>query len=218
MTLQLEGQLDLFDMLADLEPKPELSNVAGLTGWTFFESDPDKLDALHRAWVDAYNQRPNGEWKRFPGWHEAMTGRNALKDSLHPSFTYWADLECPHWRVTTVQQRMNGYCQCVGSGGMLYRIYCAGCDWWTPTLSSENRAAEAYLDHCWPGWQELPVLAGIDGKYKLPAGYPEEWKTPGSPIRDCRGSSRFGTRHVPGGSPYGGYRVGVTRDCEKHSQ
>lgn len=216
MTLHLEGQLDLFDLLADLEPKPEPPNVAGLTGWTFFEADPDKLDAIWQAWAEVYSQRTHREWKKFPGWHESTTGRNAFQDSLHRSFTYWADVECPHWRETTVQQRENGYCQCVGSNGMLYRIYCAGCDWWTPTLGGENLAAESYLDHCWPGWQELPVLEGKDGKYTLPAGYPEDWQTPGSPIRDCRGRTKFSTRHVPGGSPFGGYRVGVTQDCEKH--
>lgn len=213
MTNQLAGQLDLLDLLI---PEAPAVDRDGLIGWTYYETGPDKLDALHQAWVDAYSRAPWSEWRKFPGWHEERTGRNALKDSAHTSFTYWADLGCHHWREATVEQRLHGYCQCVGRT-MLYRAYCAGCGWWTPTETSENDAAEAYLDHCWPGWRELPVLEELQGKYKLPADYPQAWQTPGAPVRDCRGRTQFGTRHVPGGSPFGGYKAAAVQDCDTHA-
>ena len=217
MTAQLPGQLDLLSLLE--EPTAEPMDRSQLVGWTFYETDPDKLDAYHRAWVDFHHALPHGEWKGFPGWHEEMTGRNAAAGSPHPSFTYWADLRCRHWLEATAEQRSRGYCQCVGKH-MLYRVYCSGCDWWTPTFDRENLAVEAYLDRCWPGWRELPVLEsrtkGYDYLFTYPDGYPEEFKTPGSPIRDCRGQTKWGTRHVAGGSPFGGYKVAVVQDCEVH--
>lgn len=217
MTTAIDGQVDMFELLA--EEKGQSVDLSRLTGWTYYETDPDKLDAIHKAWGDAYCGRKGAGWRRFPGWHESMTGRNIAKNSPHPSFTYWADLECRHWIETTVEQRQRGYCQCVGKG-MLYRLYCSGCEWWTPTHDGENAAVEAYLDHCWPGWRDLPVLEGktkgYDYLYTYPDGYPEGFKTPGSPIRDCRGQTKWATRHVPGGSPFGGYKVGVVQECEVH--
>lgn len=212
MTTQLAGQLDLLDLLI---PETPAVDRDGLIGWTFYEADPDKLDALRQAWVDAYSRAPWSDWREFPGWHESMTGQSG-PNSPHSSFTYTAYPGCIHWREATVEQRRNGYCKCVGRS-MLYRVYCAGCDWWTPTAARENDAAEAYLDHCWPGWCELPVLEDKQGKHKLPADYPNAWQVPGAPVRDCRGNTQFGTRHVPGGSPFGGYKAAVVQDCDTHA-
>lgn len=215
MSAQLDGQLDLLDLLAPEGPTVDRTQF---TGWTYYETDPDRLDALHRSWIDVYHALPHSDWKGFPGWHESMTGRNGMSGP-HPSFIYTADLGCYHWRETTVEQRKRGFCQCIGNG-MLYRAFCAGCDWWTPTQTSENQAVEDYLDHCWLGWRHLPVLEsktkGYDYVYTFPDGYPEDWQTPGAPVRDCRGATKFATRHVPGGSPFAGYTVGVIRDCERH--
>lgn len=215
MTLQLDGQLDLLDLL---QPETPVVDRDGLKGWTYFETDPDRLDALHRAWVDGYHGARWQDWRAFPGWHESMTGRNGL-NGPHPSFIYTADPGCAHWREAAVEQRKRGYCQCVGNG-LLYRAYCGGCDWWTPIQAGENQAAEAYLDHCWPGWRDLPVLEsktkGYDYVYTFPSDYPGDWTTPGAPIRDCRGTTKSATRHVPGGSPFGGYKVGILQDCWDH--
>ncbi|WP_066298911.1 DUF6349 family protein [Arthrobacter luteolus] len=218
MTAQLEGQLDLLVLLGQLEASETSQDRSSLTGWTYYETDPDKLDALHHRWVDGYQGVRWQDWKAFPGWHESMTGRNGM-GGPHPSFTYTADPGCNHWRETTAEQRKRGSCQCVGRG-MLYRVYCAGCDWWTPIHTGENQAAEAYLDHCWPGWNELPVLEsktkGYDYVFTFPGDYPGEWNSPGAPIKDCRGTTKFATRHVPGGSPFGGYKVAVVQACDGH--
>jgi hypothetical protein len=101
---------------------------------------------------------------------------------------------------------------------MLYRIYCAGCNAWTGVHEDENAAAEDHLDRCWAGWRALPVIESTMKQtggynYPMPEDYPTEWQVPGAPIRECRGRTRYGTRHVPGGSPYGGYKTAVLRGC-----
>lgn len=214
----IAGQLDL---LALLEPEVEPTNQSELVGFTFYEANPDKLDVLHLAWSSAYHDSPWNEWRKFPGWHECVTGRNVTPNSLHPSFTYWADIRCNHWDKRLCVERESDPCQCVGND-LLYRVYCSGCDWWTPISDRENGAVEMYLDHCWPGWHDLPVIESKPrgaGTYSLPipADYPEAWKQPGAPIRDCRGNTRHGGRHVPAGSPFGGFKAATIRDCEAHN-
>lgn len=218
MTAILDGQLD---MLALLEAEPAVIDRGELTGFTFHELDPDILDTLHLAWSEAHHNLPWNEWRKFPGWHESVTGRNVSAGSLHPSFTYWADLRCNHWDKRLVAEREADPCQCVGND-LLYRLYCAACDWWTPVTARENAAVELHLDHCWPGWQELPVIdskANGAGTYTfpMPKKYPDEWKRPGAPIRDCRGNKHHGGRHVPAGSPFGGYKAAVLRECQVHN-
>lgn len=106
----------------------------------------------------------------------------------HPIQVVSAHLECCH--------RRGAECQCVGRADpIVYRAYCGSCRYWTPVSVDENGAAEAIHDHCWPGWRELPI--GTD------ASRDEHWSQPGAPVITAR--SRYGTRHVPGRSPYGGY-------------
>jgi hypothetical protein len=213
----ITGQMDLLGLLA---PEVPTVDLGGLRGWTIDVLDPDELDRMALAWSTAYAPLPWNEWRKFPGWHESQTGRNLGKDSLHPSFTYWADMRCRHWTQKTVAERELHPCQCVGNA-LLYRVYCSGCDWWTPVSDGENKAVEHYLNHCWPGWWELPVIdskAKGDGRYSfpIPDGYSERWKRPGAPIRDCRGDSPYSGRHVPAGSPFGGYKIAVNRECKNH--
>lgn len=202
----MDGQLDIFELL---KPESPTIDLDALTGFTMAELHPDEFDAIALAWREAYQEKPWNEWRMFPGWDESQTGRNAI-GTPHPTFTYTASILCSHWRETTAANRA-GYCQCVK--GMCYRIYCVGCEWWTPVADDENEAAELMLDHCWPGWRELPVIEG-----KQSADYPSEWQAPGAPIRECRGLTKYATRHVPGGSPYGGYRTAVIRDCKQHNK
>ena len=146
-------------------------------------------------------------------------GRNGL-GTPHPSFTYSASIDCAHWRETTVSNR-GTYCQCMR--GHYYRIYCVGCEWWTPVADGENEAAELLLDHCWPGWRELPTIetkqnAKYGYDFAIPDDYPTEWQVPGAPIKDCRGNTKHGLRHVPSGSPWGGYKTAVVRECKQHTR
>ncbi|MDQ0854816.1 hypothetical protein QFZ79_002927 [Arthrobacter sp. V4I6] len=213
----ITGQLD---MLCLLEPESPTVDLSSLTGFTFYQADPDALDAINLAWSTAYHSLPHNEWRMFPGWRESQTGRSLGKDNPHPSFMYAADLRCNHFLKATCAYREANPCQCVGKG-MVYKAYCTACDWWTPIASGENEAVELQLDHGWPGWRELPVIESkmkSTGGYafNVPATYPQEWQTPGAPIRECRGMTRYGTRHVPMASPFGGYKTAVVRECGAH--
>lgn len=214
----ITGQLDMFALL-----KPEVATVdlSALVGFTFRETDPDVLDAIHLAWSTAYHELPHTQWRMFPGWRESQVARSLGTSNPHPTFVYAADLRCRHWTQATCAEREANPCLCVGKE-MISKAYCVSCDWWTPVTARENDAVELHLDHCWPGWRDLPVIESSmnpKGGYKfdLPATYPQEWQTPGAPVRECRGMTRYGTRHVPMASPFGGYKTAVVRECVAHN-
>lgn len=211
----IDGQLDLLDLIPAEVPPP--IDFTGLTGFTVTVTDPDELDRIAEAWWKAHHGLPHDQWRSFPGWHESPTGRSAGKDNPHPTFMYCADLRCKHWLTATSVQRGLGPCSCVGNGGLIYRAYCSACDWWTPISNDENAAVEAHLDHCWAGWETLPVIGAPPGpdakKFKIPGDYPAEWQVPGAPIKTWR--TGYGTRHVPMRSPFGGYDVGVLKESEE---
>ena len=102
-------------------------------------------------------------------------------------------------------------CQCVGS--TTSQMICAACSW--HFIGEESAATEAWHDHAFPGWRDLPILPdklrGQMGTRKMTpkleewfeAHYPTEFRVPGAPILTTRG--KYGTRHVPNYSPFGGY-------------
>jgi hypothetical protein len=71
--------------------------------------------------------------------------------------------------------------------------------------------------HAWPGWRDLPCVPrrpepGTSAKQKtgmtrwaeaINNVYPDGWLESGGPIRTVRG--RYGTRHVPNHTGFGGY-------------
>ncbi|WP_284986814.1 DUF6349 family protein [Arthrobacter sp. fls2-241-R2A-172] len=196
----LTGQLDLLTLL-ELENKP----TAPLH-FTVGHYHPDELDEAY-----AYRGKSEGllgvsNWSRQ--WNEWQTGRNVAPGSPHRTFTCGADLRCnEHWR--------NPNCMCLGD--LLYRIYCHDCDWWSGIHDSENSAVEDMLNHCWTGWQELPLVTatmkpGGGYGYKIPEDYPTDWQYPGAPVRTLR--EPMGSRHVPGRSPWGGYDIGVIHNTK----
>ena len=98
-------------------------------------------------------------------------------------------------------------------GDLLYRVYCEGCGNVSAIHDTENAAVEDYLDQCWHGWRDLPIITAKpkdDGghRFKLPEGYPEAFTIDGAPVRTSR--TPGATRHVPGRSPFGGYDTGHT--------
>lgn len=210
----LEGQLSALDLLIpDPPPAPIVSNqtrIPDLIGFTMSITDPDELDKIHREHVNAYRDHVYPNWLPFRGWSQNMTAVNGGGE--HRSYGYTADTRCPHFKS-------DQKCECIG--GYYYRIYCAGCDWWTDIYERENGAAEEYLDHCWKGWRNLPPIettqkANGGYNFKIPADYPAEWQIPGAPIRGCRGMTKYGTRHVPSGSPWHGYKAAVIQECKNH--
>jgi hypothetical protein len=191
----LTGQLDLLTLL-ELETPP----TAPLH-FTVGHYHPDQLDEAYAYRAKSEGRVGVSNWSRQ--WNERQTGRNVTAGSAHRTFTYGADLRCnEHWR--------NPECQCLGD--LLYRVYCHDCDWWGGVHENENQAVEDMLTHCWPGWQDLPLVTSSmkpSGGYKfnIPEEYPKEWQYPGAPVRTAR--TPMSGRHVPGRSPWGGYDVGV---------
>lgn len=202
----MNGPTNLLDFL---EPDPD--ETAGLTDMAGTFINPPHPDALHAA-KKAHFQQCNvyrGTWRPYRGWAESY-GRTGA-GSPHVAQFFSADLRCRHLVAAP--------CHCVGD--LLYRVYCAGCDWWTGIHDRENAATEEHLDHCWPGWRELPVIESTmkpDGSYKyaVPKDYPESWAMSGAPTRDCRGLTKYATRHAPGCNQFGGVKTAVIRECEQH--
>ena len=111
-----------------------------------------------------------------------------------------ADLRCHHHRED---------CSCVGD--LVYRGACLRCEWEGDVRASENAAAEDAHDHAWPGWRELPIVQRRPENSKarphwieqVNDAYPDGWLESGGPIRTAR--QRYGTRHVPNHTGFGGY-------------
>jgi Family of unknown function (DUF6349) len=93
----------------------------------------------------------------------------------------------------------------------MYRGACRRCDWEGEPHDRENAVAEDACDHSWPGWRDLPSVPRVPEERKKRAAwvdrvvglYPAGWLEDGGPIRTAR--SGYGTRHVPGSTPFGGY-------------
>lgn len=135
----------------------------------------------------------------------------------HTFTAYTADLRCTcsfGYRTVTEFEDAGG-CQCPGT--LLTKAVCDGCSW--HHIGTESQAVEAWHDHTFPGWRELPMfpvkLRGSMGSRELTAkreawleeNYPERYRTPLAPILTSR--QKFGTRHVPAYSPYGGFDLAV---------
>lgn len=105
-----------------------------------------------------------------------------------------------------------------GPGDLLTMIVCEPCEWHSHG-GRENEAVEAWHDHAVPGWRDLPVIPQAvrvrseSGLTKvalrwIEQRYPQHLQVPGAPIITERGP--YGTRHVPGYSPWGGYDLSST--------
>ena len=100
----------------------------------------------------------------------------------------------------------------------MYQAICEPCEW-NGITDRENDAVEMWHDHALPGWRELPIVPSRlrmmdkDGLSKaakkwISEHYPKSMQVPGAPIITER--RPFGTRHVPGRSPWGGYDLSHT--------
>ncbi len=207
----IDGQLSIFDLL---EPKPVSIPLSAFKrvsdAGTFF--NPGTPEALEEA-LEAFraNHTKRGmRWKTYVGWqtHYETSGVG----SAHKSAKFDSYLSCHHM--------VDEWCSCVK--WHVSRIYCDGCKWWSGIHVSANNATHDFLDHCWPGWRDLPALEGkrigYGEKFEFPPDYPKEFMITGAPILDCRGNSRTATRDVPGANEFGGYRVAITQDCKQHNQ
>lgn len=168
--------------------------------------------------------------------HEAMFARRKLEDyhyakarhtwgramcldlpgetaAGHTFVAYSADLRCfcSFGSRTVSEYEEAGWCRCPGE--LLTKAVCDGCSW--HHIGTESQAVEAWHDHAFPGWRDLPMFPakprGSMGSRELTAkredwleaNHPAGFRTALAPILTSR--QKFGTRHVPGYSPYGGF-------------
>ena len=104
-------------------------------------------------------------------------------------------------------------------GKYMTQAICPACSW--HHIGGHEEAVEAWHDHAFPGWRELPVVplnihSCGDDKRRIrrlhdwvAEHYPEQWQQPHCPTRSERAS--YATRAVAGGSPWKGYDLAANR-------
>ncbi|MEJ6554056.1 DUF6349 family protein [Microbacterium esteraromaticum] len=208
----------LFD-LKDFEPKPVYTGPAPLN-FTRDYYHPDDLAAATR-WLKVAEGRSLGSAVgRIHTWQFGITTGWVVPEgeAEHSMCILDCCLDCfgidghgidyEHRRSYPLApgevMRTPMRCSCVG--GRVFQSVCSVCEW-HHNASHESEVVEAWHDHAFPGWRDLPVApTGLDEK-KVAAWakstYPPEWQVPAAPIRTWR--SQYSTRHVPGRSPWGGF-------------
>lgn len=202
---QIAFDIDALIHVADLQAAPAWAGPAPLHFTTDYYT-PDELAAAFERWTFEHDRL--GCIPASHMWHPAITMDDA--NSLTPGHDLTvlsADLRCAH---------LTERCHCVGQ--LLYRAICQTCRWHRD--ATEPQAVEAWHDHAWPGWRQLPAvpaeIATSDPSGRptrrlvawLDQHQPDDWQTPGAPIVTER--ARHGTRHVPRRSPWGGFDLSHT--------
>ena len=161
---------------------------------------PAMLDEAFEHW--RFINGSFGSFARSHMWHRF--GHTTVEFGEHRAEMFFADLR-PE-------------ADAEGPGDLLKKIVCEPCAWQSDA-GGESDAVEAWHDHAVPGWRELPVVPrqvrvrSESGLTKvalrwIEQRYPSHSQVPGAPIITERES--YGTRHVPGYSPWGGYDLSAT--------
>lgn len=199
--MQPDGQLAFdFDEFEREDARNDLASWQGapLHLTTDYYS-PAELDRAFRHWQFLY-----GSFSSIPNshmWHRSAGAGGVVSFGDHSIVTFTAELRPDHGQL--------------GPGDLLYQANCEPCGWHTVS-NTENDVVEAWHDHGVPGWRELPI---IPAQIRLDNGsgltkmartwiaehYPKHMQIPGTPIITQRPS--YGTRHVSGRSPWGGYDI-----------
>lgn len=170
---------------------------------------PAELDEAWSRW-----KFENGSFGCIPYshmWHRASASSRDMALNDHRLIAFIADARCDgDWFGNPEHQHLPGEIP----NKLMYQFICEPCHWHV-VAGSENEAAEAWHDHALPGWSNLPAVpaaltAARDSKSGarrfqswIEEHYPNEFQQPGYPIITER--QRYGTRHVPRRSPWGGY-------------
>lgn len=206
---------DLASMIDALMHEEHVSSLPEWTGMPLGQLvtsywHPDDIDAAWRRWIEVNGHFDSIHRSRM--WNRSHTvphmeiGEHSI-DLFHVDLRSKAGLHDAD-RATL---GLGKICQCVGS--TTSQMICAACSW--HFIGEESAATEAWHDHAFPGWRDLPILPdklrGQMGTRKMTpkleewfeAHYPTEFRVLGAPILTTRG--KYGTRHVPNYSPFGGY-------------
>lgn len=203
--MSLDGQLafDIDELVReDLRASAPEWQGAPLHFTTDYYAPQELVDAfLHWKFL-------NGNFGSIPRshmWHTDYHGIDGrLRFGEHDLVMFSADLRAEHGHE--------------GPGDLMHMAMCEPCEW-HQISKSENDTAEGWHDHAIPGWRELPVVPaqirvrnekGLTplAKKWIEANYPPEMQIPGAPIITER--APYGTRHVAGYSPWGGYDLSST--------
>ncbi len=199
--------MDLLDHLADMS-RAAYDGPAPLHCTEDYFT-PDELLAA-REELDHRGEFGRGRHTWHLGW---STGWCAVAPG-HSLCLLTCDLRC-----SPAHSRADGGCQCVGE--LIEQANCPECRW--RFIGTESAAVEAWHDHAWPGWRDLPVVPldkrglgggmnpanAIDKKVAarsrkwVEEHYPADWQIEGAPVLTERTSP--GTRHVAHYSPWGGF-------------
>jgi len=204
LAFDIEGMLHE----ARVEAAPEWSG-APLHFTTAYYS-PGDLDAAFKHWQFLHAHDKTHINSRM--WRRSITVPESDQVAGHGFALYTTDLRCEPWKHTGKQEG----CTCVGE--LMYQAICAPCEW-NGIAGRENDAVEMWHDHALPGWRDLPIVPSrlrMMDKDKLSKSarqwisehYPTSMQVPGAPIITER--RPYGTRHVPGRSPWGGYDLSHT--------
>ncbi|OZC83443.1 hypothetical protein CH282_15955 [Rhodococcus sp. 06-418-1B] len=202
--MNIPGQLDIFDALADLEAdeNDRHERLHGIP--VLFASTVRGIEA-RTAEFDAWTKR----WGHFRSicdshaWVVQATAPSERTETCQPT-VLTADLRC-----TCDRHRSDTPCLCVGA--LVYRGGCTGCTWESGDVGGENDAVNAALDHAHPGWLEDLDNAVAPAAWDKTAAWERKTRNKigerpdGWPVITTRTAP--GLRSVPGRSPWGGYDI-----------
>lgn len=161
--------------------------------------------SVHAA-VSARNALENPTWSRdrlSGSWHPWITHTD-FQTVDHDYAMLCVDLRCRCFMKRDLENDRDTKCSCVGD--LMFQTICTRCEANFVT-DNEKTAVEAWHDHAFPGWRDLPVIPPTRSDAAratfIEVNYPEAWKVQHAPIRTTR--LKYGTRHVPGRSPWGGF-------------
>lgn len=199
LAFDIEGMLDE----AAVDAAPEWRG-APLHFTTAYYS-PSDLDDAVAHWQ--FLHRLDGSRRDSRMWHRAIAVPGGVEFGEHGFDLFTADLRCDPWK----HPAPHGGCACVGD--LTYMAICEP-HGWHAIAGDDNAAVEAWHDHSFRGWCDLPVVParlrntqeiGLSEAARkwIQQHYPASMQVVGAPVITER--SGIGTRHVPGRSPWGGY-------------
>lgn len=217
----------LFD-LADFEPKPTYQGTAPLN-FTRDYFHPDDLIAAHRWLTDKQGMSFGSAVGRVHTWRPGITTGWVVPEGVieHCMCMLTCSLDCfgidghgidylrPRDYPLAPEEIHRTPMRCTCVRGDLHQVICTTCEW-HHIDGTEQGAVEAWHDHAFPGWRDLPVLplgfelGGEKAARKRAVAWVEEHypvgaQTQFAPVLTER--KNFGRRSVPGRSPWGGFDI-----------
>lgn len=198
-----QAAFDIDSMVAEVNPRPAYTGRAPLH-FTAEYFTPAELQSAFEEWCAV-----NGSFGSHPRSHMWVSFADRLAPEGHTLGTMTADLRCHG-------PSRDHPSPCFCPGDLMSRAQCDRCRF--VSIGRGNDVIEAWHDHAWPGWRDLPVVpqdvrpaGGGFGKSEKRARawvaehYPSEWQVEGAPVLTQRAG--IGNAHVPSYSPWGGYDI-----------